>query len=447
MVLKTERLVGGLGDGVGNGNGGGGAGVGWGLEEDEETSLMDFMEEDEEEDEDQGGEEAEQQQQQPDRLVSLLQQAYAYQIECKRRKKMVAGTTTAAAAAPPPTALPYRVSSLLVDFSFPNLPVSAHCQVLSGHTASVKCLEFVPKTSLVVSGGGDSQVLLWDLDQASASGSGTTTGPKAVGLGHSARVWDVSANHDGSRAASVSADSSLRIWDLTMDCGVSSVKIDTQHENDIYSVRFHPNSRNHVLTCGHDQTTKLVDVETSQVVKVFRGHTGSVVHAVFNPVGNLIATGSKDSAIKFFDAVSGVCVKTLPPQLGEVASVQFSQSGDKVLTATKDSTHRLWDVRHGGGGGGGGNNNNAAVPAVKFKGHVNSSKSFIRAQFGSTDNTVLSGSENGVVYVWDAVTGEVLERLLGHQGSVFRANWSRELDCMASCAEDGAVRIWKSNAL
>jgi WD40 repeat protein len=154
-----------------------------------------------------------------------------------------------------------------------------------------------------------------------------------------------------------------------------------------------------------------------------------VVHAIFNPIGNLIVTGSKDSTVKFFDVVSGVCVKTLPQLLGEVSSVQLNKAGDKLLTGTKDSCNRVWDVRNG-------------KVLTRLKGHVNSSKNFIRTEFGSSDQIVLGGSEDGAVYVWDTESGATINRITGHSGSVFRATWSQDHGLLGSCSEDGTVRIW-----
>jgi hypothetical protein len=71
----------------------------------------------------------------PDRLVTLLQHAYAYQIQNATQKVEKKLST-----------LP-SITSLLQDFSLPSLPDPKPAQVLSGHEQSVKCLSFLPNTS------------------------------------------------------------------------------------------------------------------------------------------------------------------------------------------------------------------------------------------------------------------------------------------------------------
>jgi len=190
----------------------------------------------------------------------------------------------------------------------------------------------------------------------------------------------------------------------------------------------HP-GQNHVVTCGLDKTTKLIDLETGVTLKTFRGHTASVTHACINPVGNLIVTGSRDATVRFYDVASGTCVKTLAKSLGEISSVALSASGSKLLTASKDSCNRLYDVRMG-------------EPLQRYKGHQNSKLNFVRAGFGPGDALVVGGSEDGRAFVWDLESGNVLAKLSGHAGPVFRAVWSDHAGRLATCAEDGVVRVW-----
>ncbi len=150
--------------------------------------------------------------------------------------------------------------------------------------------------------------------------------------------------------------------------------------------------------------------------------------AVFNQHGNLVVSGSKDGTVKFWDILSGACVKTLQQHLGEVTSVAISADGAKLLTASKDNSNRLWELRTG-------------RLLQRFKGHQNTSKNFVRAEFGPEDS-VVSGSEDGSVCVWDAATGHMMQRLRGHAGAVYHARWSQSQSIVASCSHDGTVKTW-----
>ncbi|KAH9848901.1 WD40 repeat-like protein [Lenzites betulinus] len=81
----------------------------------------------------------------------------------------------------------------------------------------------------------------------------------------------------------------------------------------------------------------------------------------------------------------------------------------------------------------------------KYTGHAQS-KHVIRSCFGGVEgNFVLSGSEDGNVYIWHRETGALLEVLAGHgEGSVNSVVWNPANERMfASCSDDKTVRIWE----
>ncbi|KAI0780438.1 WD40 repeat-like protein [Trametes elegans] len=82
----------------------------------------------------------------------------------------------------------------------------------------------------------------------------------------------------------------------------------------------------------------------------------------------------------------------------------------------------------------------------KYSGH-SQSKHVIRSCFGGVEgNFVLSGSEDGNVYIWHRDTGALLEVLAGHgEGSVNSVAWNPVNERMfASCSDDRTVRIWEA---
>jgi WD40 repeat protein len=56
-------------------------------------------------------------------------------------------------------------------------------------------------------------------------------------------------------------------------------------------------------------------------------------------------------------------------------------------------------------------------PLRRFKAHSNTSHNFIRATFAHS-SLLVSGSEDGVLYMWDREDSEVLQTLEGHEGIV-----------------------------
>ncbi|KAI9323883.1 WD40-repeat-containing domain protein [Dichotomocladium elegans] len=337
----------------------------------------------------------------PNRLLTLLRQAVAYQIEFSRYHPKVAPA----------------VNSLLENYSSFVIPNST-ARTLQGHRSNVKCVEFIGEEGQeIVSGSSDNTLRIWN----------TETGDLGALLeGHTSRIWDVSTTAKGEFVASASGDGTVKIWNLR-DPRPHCATTLNGHAGDVYSARYHP-SEAHIVTGGYDKTVRLYDVNTGLVVKTFTGHQLAVTKTIYNPLGNLVVSGSKDNTIKFWDIVSGLCIRTISSHLGEVTSVEMNSSGTYLLSSSKDNSNRLWDVR-------------MVRPIQKLKGHQNTSKNFIRSCFAD-NNLIVGGSEDGNVYIWDQDTGEVLQKLRGHTGVVYEAAWNAKQGMLASCSDDQTVRVW-----
>jgi COMPASS component SWD3 len=391
----------------------------------------------------------------PNRLMILIQQAYAYQI-------LISHTH-------PSIHAKIHIDSLLRDYSYmlvPNGKASPHKYVGGGNTISTIASTNIPSTTTTTPATTlysspqqpPIKCLTWVGSEHLAAGSnnGTFTYWR---VGESqpllickqqqqrAKIWDVACSRDGKLLGYVHSNSHVTLRSVNGDMNGNNYnnsssssnsnsssdpchllcEIDTKHRGDVYNITF-MNDSSSFITSGFDHTSKQFDVETSQCIKTFSGHTAAVTCA--DMFGNLVVTGSKDRTVMFFDISSGVCVRTLDRIVGEVTSIQLSMNGERLLIASKDSTHRIFDIRTG-------------TCLTRFKGAVNSSKSFLRANFGSSDNVVLSGSENGSVLIWDAHSGSVLQTLKGHHGPVYRTVWNDVLGLLASCSDDGTVRCWK----
>ncbi|CAJ0637402.1 14753_t:CDS:1, partial [Entrophospora sp. SA101] len=49
---------------------------------------------------------------------------------------------------------------------------------------------------------------------------------------------------------------------------------------------------------------------------------------------------------------------------------------------------------------------------------------------------------DGVVYIWDQDTGEVLQKLKGHTGMVYNAIWNPKQSLFVSCSDDRTLKTW-----
>lgn len=106
----------------------------------------------------------------------------------------------------------------------------------------------------------------------------------------------------------------------------------------------------------------------------------------------------------------------------------FSNDRNCVLASTLDDTVRLLDKELGDVLNG-------------YTGHQNH-KYKVESCLSNTDAIVWSGSEDGIVYGWDLVEGEVVEKLQGHTRSVLTLSYHPTEQRLLTGSSDGTVKLW-----
>ena len=330
----------------------------------------------------------------PNRLMHLIQQAAALELTCYPRGV---------------------VKSIIDDFAPAMLPNCTPKELPKQHKGSIKTLTIIPNTQTLISGGSDTNIVIWDLKQRIK---------QAILKGHKGRVWSI-ASKSPQIAASASGDGTIRVWNLQSR--------DTKYvykygQHDVYSVDMN-NQVNRIIAGGFDRNFVLIDTETGKTLFKKDEHQASVTSVLFDPSGNMAVTGGKDLAIKIWDLRNAMVVRELTPVLAEVSSVAADSCFAKIMGSTKNSSIRIWDMR-------------MTETVTLLRGHQNTSKHFIRACFGPDDRTVLTGSEDGKIFVYGATSGKVLEVFDGHVNGTYGITYCNQTKQFVSCGEDNSILTW-----
>ncbi|KAI9298243.1 WD40 repeat-like protein [Neoconidiobolus thromboides FSU 785] len=390
----------------------------------------------------------------PNRLLTLLNQAVHYQVNKYEHLKNKSQNN--------------QIDSLFIDYEPIPIPNKIK-HILKGHHKNVKSICNFNNTNLVASAGSDTKILIWNLNN-----DNEVIHPTAYLEGHQARIWELSNNNEGHLLASASADKTVKLWcfnenllenngdinvnnkinnitatnsqeyannhniyDLKLNThsnynSMSCIKTYSMHSHDVYTVKFHPNKKYHLASAGYDKKIQLFDINReNSSIKQFNGHQLAVTSITFNPNGNLLISGSKDCSVKLYDISSGLNIKTLGHHLGELTSVQSDNSGLYLLTSSKDNNHRLWDMRM------------LNKPKIKFKGHQNTSKHFIKARFIG-NQFIASGSENSNYFIWDRFNGNIVNELNvpNLNGTVYDAAYNTLNDSLVVCSDSNDLVVW-----
>ncbi|KAJ7436685.1 hypothetical protein B0H11DRAFT_2256016 [Mycena galericulata] len=229
-------------------------------------------------------------------------------------------------------------------------------EVLVGHAGSVWSVMFSPDGTRIASGSGDKTIRVWDTATGQQVGeplAGYTasvlkwdaaTGQQ-VGealAGHTDLVWSVAFSPDGTRIASGSDDTTIRVWDAVTGQQVEAL---VGHAA-VLSVAFSPDGMC-IASGSRDQTIRVWDAATGQQVgKALAGHTNSVRSVAFSPDGMRIVSGSEN--IRVWDAATVQQVsEALEGHTDSVWSVAFSPDGTRIASGSADETIRVWEPATG----------------------------------------------------------------------------------------------------
>ncbi|CAN0051431.1 unnamed protein product, partial [Hapterophycus canaliculatus] len=221
---------------------------------------------------------------------------------------------------------------------------------VAGHGDYVKCLTYAEQGGILVSGGLDKRILLWDLQRMSAplmtlrAGAGGTGGGSDAGWGHSVsnnalRMTDGYSpaargeQHKRHQAgagvgAGRGADAWAPWWDVDDGGGA------WPHLRDPSRV---------VLRPGQAATGP------NEVLELCRQNKGSVHCVAAAADASLVASGGTDRMIRLLDPRAGggpaakIC--KLDGHGDNVRCVEIDEGGTRVVSGSTDGTLRVWDVR------------------------------------------------------------------------------------------------------
>jgi F-box and WD-40 domain protein CDC4 len=203
-----------------------------------------------------------------------------------------------------------------------------------------------------------------------------------------------------------------------------------------------------IVSGSDDHTIHIYETKTGTLLQKLVGHDGGVWALQYWK--HILVSGSTDRTIRIWNMKNGACnhvfvghtstvrclLIILPMQIGD----GYTPSFPLIVTGSRDATLRIWKLPDP--------ETDEAFSDLDtvdrnpyllhmLRGHSNS----VRAIAGS-GNTLVSGSYDSTVRVWDIDTGKCRWTFTGHTEKVYSVGYSPQLEIAVSGSMDATVRIW-----
>ncbi len=165
-------------------------------------------------------------------------------------------------------------------------------------------------------------------------------------LGHNGAVFGVAFRPDGKVLASVSADRTLKLWDVA-----TGARLDTRPESqkDLYAVAWSPDGTR-VAAGGVDNRIRVWKVSPSAVEGTNPiafsqfAHDGTILRIAWSADGKWILSGADDATVRVFDASNLSQKVTFPKQSDWPSALSFAQNGAIAIIGRLDGTIGFYDA-------------------------------------------------------------------------------------------------------
>ncbi|KAF9081963.1 hypothetical protein BGX23_000253, partial [Mortierella sp. AD031] len=327
--------------------------------------------------------------------------------------------------------------------------------VLEDHTDYV-IVAYSPTGRQVASAGDDTEVRLWDPDRGDLI---------FVLTGHTDRIYGLVFSPDGRWLASGSVDKTIRLYD-TQTATPGTVLSTTL--GIIFSIALSPDGQR--IAAGQSNQVQLFNTVTGEPCLVLPGHTGTVAGLSFSPSGQWIVTACDDNMARLWDAQTGTLVSVFAGHSLSITGMTFAPDGTHLATSGSDGTIRHWELNLTGlipdsqdhsdpvtsvacshdarwiissrnDGTIQQYDADTGEPGFIYPGKLHGAQHVACSPTGPLFASV-GYNDTNEVKVWNAETGALHFKLLGHTDTVYNVAFSPCGHWIASCSRDKTIRLW-----
>ncbi|XP_011058660.1 PREDICTED: WD repeat-containing protein 61 isoform X1 [Acromyrmex echinatior] len=270
----------------------------------------------------------------------------------------------------------------------------------------------------LVTASVDDSVKVWELKEDALKLKHKLTG-------YSLGVVSIAISSDGSKCASSSLDSSLKLWDLYSGDKLLSIEVGPV---DIWTLVFSPDDK-FIVSGSHAGKIHLYGTDNGKQEQTLDTRGGKFTLSVaYSPDGKYIASGAIDGIINIFDVAYGKVLRTLEGHAMPIRSLCFSPDSQLLLTASDDGHMKLYDVKD-------------ANLAGTMSGHASW---VLGVAFSPDGQQFASSSSDHTVKIWELAQRQCLHTFREHKDQVWSVKYNPQRNnIIASVSEDKSINLYE----
>jgi len=306
----------------------------------------------------------------------------------------------------------------------------------TGHSRDVLDITWSPDSRYIASASKDATVQVWE----------ALTGRHLLTYtGHTVQVFSVAWSPDGQHVASGGMDETLDIWEARTGIQVSTHKLISF----VQSVAWSPDG-NH-LAAGSFRRVYLWQCPEQVLVATYYGHHGHALALAWSSDGRYLASADDDGHRFIWDVVTSRKVLTFRSLHEAAFALSWSPEGYFLASG---GTSRVVEIRDVFG-------KKALTAYAGHTEHASHTTNIYDISWSPNGRYVASASGNAatplfansgtappilsndnVVHVWEAASGQHLYTYQGHTSAVSSVQWAPNGRYIASGSWDKTVQIW-----
>ncbi|XP_023228957.1 NACHT domain- and WD repeat-containing protein 1-like [Centruroides sculpturatus] len=309
-----------------------------------------------------------------------------------------------------------------------------HC--LQGYTGSVTRLCFAKDSCRCGVGTSDGKCYIYDIHSATLL---------QTLIGHSDPISGMQAQ-ENDRFLISSAGIKIVVWNFSprkKDTPIHHLKTKLRkvdsHSEPVSCVTV---SRDGVfaVTGSKDCQVKVWHLNTGEIHTTLEGHCAAVTCVAFSPNGLFVVSGSEDTTLRVWGLAVGLVISSFKEHQTKVTAVVVSFDSRRILSADVQGYHRFWMADSG----------EQLYACIKPSAQLYLHANIVFAVSGKNENslkfwpvcdvgaektvshsdailcytvthncqTIITGSQDMSLKVWEVATGKITQVLVGHDGAV-----------------------------